>query len=103
MQRLISWLGRIPMWVWLFLALTQVLTLVIVPYRLSELNQMLLETPDRPELADFQNHLQKSWRDDRFQLASAAVLAPLFLGLGWWRWSQNRSEKSAKSASSGQT
>jgi hypothetical protein len=97
MHSLISWLGRIPLWVWLFLAVTQVGTLIAAPYRMSKLDHALLGMPDRPEYADVREHFENTWRDNRFQLASAAVLAPLFLGLGWWRWLRYRSDKSAQS------
>jgi hypothetical protein len=96
MHRLISCLGRLPTWVWIFLAITQLGTLIAAPLRMSELSQALLKMPDRPEYADVREHFQENWRDNRFQLASAAVLAPLFLGLGLWRWSRSRSNKGTK-------
>jgi len=96
MHRLIIWLGRIPTWIWIFLAITQVGTLIGASHRMSELSQALLEMPNIPEYANVREHFQDSWRDNRFQLAGAAVLAPLFLGLGLWRWSRNQSDQGAQ-------
>jgi hypothetical protein len=49
MRKIGTWIGRIPWRVWLFLAVTQLMTLAIVPLKLSDLEQALQKMPDIPE------------------------------------------------------
>jgi ferric-dicitrate binding protein FerR (iron transport regulator) len=92
MGRLVIWIRRIPLWVWVFLAATQVLTLGAAPYRLSRLEQALQRMPSEPAYAEVRERFEEIRREERFQLAGAAILAPLFLGLAFWRWSRSRSD-----------
>jgi hypothetical protein len=77
--------------VWLFLGATQVLTLVAAPARISRLERALQKMPDEPAFTEVREGFEQSQREDRFRLACAAVLAPLFLGAALWRWSRGRS------------
>jgi hypothetical protein len=90
MRRIVTWVGRIPWWVWLFLAVTQLMALAIVPLQLSDLDQALLEMPDTPEYAKVRAGFEIIRRDKRFQLDCAMILAPLFLGATVWRCSHGR-------------
>jgi hypothetical protein len=91
MGRLGTWVGRIPLWVWLFLAATQVLTLVGALARLSRLERALQSMPDEAAYAKVREAFEEIRRDNRFQLAGAAILTPLFLSAALWRWSRGRS------------
>lgn len=92
MRRVSTWVRRIPVWVWLFLAATQVLTLVAAPARLSELTEALQRMPAVPAYAKVRAAFEESKRDNEIQVAGAAVLAPLFLGAALWRWLRRRSD-----------
>jgi hypothetical protein len=96
MSKLRNWIGRIPWWVWLFLAVTQVLTLVAAPFRLAEGERVLRRLPDHPAYVEMRARFEKYQRDEQIQFICATVLGPLFLGAAIWRWSSGR-------ARSGQT
>ena len=92
MSRLIGWIGRIPVWIWLFLAATHVLTVVSASHRLTRLDQALLEMPDDRAFVGVRQGCEEAVQDSRFDRACAAVFGPVFLGLALWRWLRRPSE-----------
>jgi hypothetical protein len=86
MRRLATWIGRIPVWVWLLLAATQVLTLLTVPQRLDLIEHQLQKLPDAPDYAQLRTTYEEVRRDAELQLHAAMALAPLFIGMALWRW-----------------
>jgi hypothetical protein len=92
MSKLVTWLVRIPVWVWLLLAATQVLNLIAGTHRLSTLGDALRKMPDSTFYVELREHIENIRRDEQFNLAVAAVFALVFLGLALWRWSRGRSE-----------
>lgn len=95
MRKLKRWIQYVPVWVWLFLAATQILMLLVRPHELSELEQALVEMADKPAYAKpayagVREAFEKVRKDKQFDLVSAAILAPVFLGLAAWRWHRGR-------------
>jgi hypothetical protein len=90
MGKLRTLISRIPWWVWLFLAATQVGTLIAAPFRISGLEKALQRMSNEPAEDRVREGFEKIVREERFRMASASFLAPLFLGAALWRWSRGR-------------
>jgi hypothetical protein len=92
MKRVMAWLRRIPAWVWLILAISQVLTLVQRPFRISSLDEALARMPEQTEYAGIRHAFQEIRQDCVNDLISAGILATIFLTLMFWRWSNSKKQ-----------
>jgi len=93
MKRVIACIDRIPIWVWLFLATTQVGTLVAAPHRISDYDASILWTQNLPEFPGKDRFLakyEKMKNEETFHIVGATILAPLFLVMGLRKWRRRR-------------
>src|ERR1700738_1386538 len=94
-KKFMSLIGLIPLLIWLFLAATQVLNLIVVPFRLLDLENSLQTLPDDPAYAEVRKSFEKIRWKELVNLTGAAVLTPIFIGLGVLRWSRDKAEQGA--------
>lgn len=78
-NRAMNWIRRVPVWVWLFLAVTQVATIVGASIRLSD-SEVRLDDPEIQAVFD------RFAREDRTKIIGASVAGSTFVVLGLWRW-----------------
>lgn len=81
MARLLRWFQRVPVWVWLLLAATQLATIIGAASRVSDLSRALVEMPDDEPYQDVGAKFRELLWDNQEQLVLAAVAGVQFLGL----------------------
>jgi hypothetical protein len=69
---------RIPLWLWCFVALTQVISLLVLPFQLPQKRIRLQEMSNDSRLPpDIREVFEKEYERDLFHLKMAGVLTPL--------------------------
>jgi hypothetical protein len=105
MNSLLQGLRAVPLWLWIFLILTQVLTFADRCFSLPRLSRQI-EHLKSQNWTDYPEESRESHRQmiesfeafrrsHRSDLIISALLAPAFAGMAYWKWRQNRFGKIA--------
>jgi hypothetical protein len=93
-------LKSVPLWVWIFVAASQVLSLCARLTELPDLNQAIqrladesAESANSPAIVEIKCAFERIRRQKRIDLVAAAFLAPLSTALAYWKWSSRRGSK----------
>jgi hypothetical protein len=84
MPDIVRWLRRVPVWVWLFLAATQILTVVGRLYELPHLDGAIEAMNNNPAKVGVKSDFEDIRRERRRDLIGATILGPIFLALAYW-------------------
>jgi hypothetical protein len=95
MTTVARWLGRIPTWVWLFIATTQVLTVLDRSFDLPQLDEAIQQMSQQPayaqpELAKIKTSFERFRGRKYGERIFATIVASVSIGLAFWSWSQRR-------------
>ena len=90
MGQIVRWLRCVPVWVWLFVAATQIVTLVARSQDLPTLVKAIQAMSNVPADAELKSRFEEIRRDRCRDLIAAAILAPMSLALACWAWSARR-------------
>ena len=106
MKKLRRSLLAVPTWVWVFVAITQVVTIVARAYELPELDiaiqQMSTQARDVYTWTDIPRELQTIRRQKRNDLIAASIFCPISIALAYWSWSVRRREGTKAENETGQ-
>ena len=97
LRRVLGWLIRVPVWIWLILTLTEIGNIVASASRLSQAQESDLLVGIKGQTPQDQAQLEQARKRDRefleryrqhqwTQLIGGLVLGPIFLGMGCWCW-----------------
>lgn len=100
MRRILRFFKKVPIWVWLFVAASQVLTLCIIPRQVSQLNDSIQRFGANPLYADLKSRFEDIRRGKQNKLFAAAILCPVSIGLAFWKWSSRDAHAPAADVSS---
>jgi hypothetical protein len=76
MVRIVRWLKRVPLWIWLFVAASQVLTLAAKIYDIPDLDEAIQRFGDEPAYAKLKSDFERIRWHTMKDLIGAAILAP---------------------------
>ena len=93
MRTIVRWLTKVPFWVWVFLTITQILNLVVIPLRIYQWEEVYQTLAEHPVRQDHLAHLASSIRWEWFYLMCSVILAPLFFYGALWRWRRKSEEQ----------
>jgi hypothetical protein len=80
MSHILSWIRRVPTWVWLFLAATQVLTILRSTKDSIELNHAISRMSDQAPVQEVRIRFGQLSRERHFELIASSELLIAFAG-----------------------
>jgi hypothetical protein len=84
------WLLRVPLWVWLFIVFTQLISIPAWYYRMNDLAKSIADFGEDPNKAEIKVGFQDQHDELRQDIINAFIVAPIALGLAYWKWSQEK-------------
>jgi hypothetical protein len=89
--KLLTLLYRVPLWLWLFIAMTQVLIVTARYYDdLPRTESLVEEFSNDPALAQMKARLEKIDDRERRDFIGGLSLGTVSIGLAYWKWSSTR-------------
>lgn len=90
MAKVLKWLIRVPAWVWLFVAFSQVVTISARLYELPQLRESIEEHADDPNYANVKLGFQRIYDSKQRQLYIAVAVLPIACALLYWKLSRDK-------------
>jgi uncharacterized membrane protein len=95
MVKIKRWLLKDPIWVCLFVVLTQLLLIPSNYFEMDGLAASIAEFGESPSEASLKARFQDHYHKLRQQIFMAFVVSPVASGLAFWKWSQEKTIGSA--------
>ena len=90
MRKVLALLKRVPVWVWLFIAVSSVATVAGQCHDLRDLNRSINQLGNEPAEIRIKFVWESMYWKGRRQVLTGLILGPVSTGLAYWKWSSTR-------------